>query len=120
MVKFTLPFMLSTLFFASIVHASSPDNLVLAVAKQGNLSEKQAADSVQLVFNALQVELEAGRPVLIRNFGRFYLQERDARKGRNPKSGAEIDIPAKRYPRFASADGLKQVMNNVAPSSQKK
>lgn len=104
-----------SLSFTASSWAESRDELVLRVAKQGNISEDQARSEINRVFSAIEAELKDGRNVTIKNFGRFSLSNREARKGRNPRTGAVIDIPAKKYPRFLSADGFKQRMNETAP-----
>ncbi len=98
------------LCFSGVAFAS-PENLVQTLSKTASVSDQDATKQIQNVFAAVEAELKAGRDVTIRNFGRFYLQEREARKGRNPKTGAEIAIPAKSYPRFTSSDKLKDVVN---------
>lgn len=85
--------------------------LVLAVAKEAGVSEAEATKQVQVVFKALGEELAGGRDVTVRNFGKFYVSHREARVGRNPQTGASIDIPAKRYPKFRSSEKLKSALN---------
>lgn len=87
------------------------EKLELSMAKQWNISEEQAAEQIRTLFSTIQTELSAGNDVLIRNFGKFHVQTREARKGRNPKTGAEIQIPTKRYPRFNSSEKLTEALN---------
>ena len=92
-------------------HAASTPAVVVALAKQSGISEVQAKQQIDQVTLAIKAELMAGRDVTITNFGKFYVQERDAHVGRNPKTGAPLQIEAKRYPRFVSADRFKDEMN---------
>ncbi len=100
--------------------AASDNGLVAGVAKARGISEAEAQVSVDAVFAALEGELKEGRDVTIKNFGKFHLQERAARTGRNPKTGEPLAIPAKKYPRFASSDKLKASVNGGAVSASAK
>ena len=91
--------------------AESPRGFVTAYAKAASVSEDLAQQQVSALFGALTDELKAGREVSVRNFGKFSVKQREARKGRNPKTGAALDIPAKRYPRFTASDSLKNGLN---------
>lgn len=94
-----------------IANAASDNGLVAQVAKEAKVSEDQAQVQVDAVFSALRSELLAGRDVTIKNFGRFEVSERQARTGRNPKTGEAIEIGARRYPHFVSSDKLKETFN---------
>lgn len=91
--------------------ASNQTAVVTALAKQAGVSEDLARKQIESVISAIKSELVAGRDVTIPNFGRFYVSDQAAREGRNPRTGAKIQIPAKRYPKWTSADGFKVVMN---------
>ena len=108
---FLLALALSLGIYVAPARAERTDNLVKAVAKEAGVNEEQAEKEIAAVFSAVQSELEAGREGSIRKFGRFWIQERTARQGRNPKTGAAISIPAKKYPKFASSDLLKNGIN---------
>lgn len=90
---------------------AATDNLSKRLASELKVSESDADKQVDAVIEAIKSELVAGNEVVIRNFGRFYIQARDAREGRNPKTGEKLQIPARKYPKFASADGLKKAVN---------
>lgn len=81
------------------------------LASYANISQEEAHDRLNLVFSFIAQELQAKREVAIRGFGKFKLQHRTARKGRNPKTGNPIEIPAKDYPKFQSSDLLKEKVN---------
>jgi DNA-binding protein HU-beta len=101
----------SCFLFAHSAYAERTDNLVRALAKQSSIADQQAEEQIHAVFSAVQEELRAGREVNIRKFGRFWVQDRNARQGRNPKTGAPVQIPAKKYPKFSSSDVLKTSLN---------
>lgn len=90
---------------------ASEGDLAARLAEKQSISQDDAKQQVAAVFTSLAEELSAGKDITVRRFGKFYVQHRDARKGRNPKTGAEIQIPAKRYPKFSSSDVLKAQLN---------
>ena len=83
------------------------------LASKADLSKAKAAEIVDIIFSTepgngiIAVELDAGRKVSIFGFGTFSTKSRSARKGRNPATGATIDIPARKYAHFAPSKGLK-------------
>ncbi len=60
--------------------------------------------------SATHEELKSGEDIFLPGLGRFEAVDRSARKGRNPKTGEEIDIPAKRVPKFIPAKALKEAI----------
>ncbi len=58
-----------------------------------------------------QAELKRGNEVTLPGLGKLFVKETAARKGRNPATGAEIDIPAKKAPKFSAAKALKDAVN---------
>ena len=101
------------LFLAVAVplQSSFATGLVGTLATEQGISEDTAKEQIKVVFSALKTELKKGNDVSIRKFGRFYLQDRKAREGRNPRTGDKIQIPAKKYPKFVSSDSFKAEMN---------
>ena len=87
--------------------------LAQKLADKADISQKQAGEIVDTIFSTkpgegiIAVELDAGRKVSISGFGTFSTKQRSARKGRNPATGEEIQIPARKYAHFAPAKGLK-------------
>ncbi len=84
------------------------------LAKKTGLTQSAAQDVVDAIFSTesgegiIAVELDAGNKVTISGFGTFSTKSRAARKGRNPATGAEITIPARKYAHFSPAKGLKE------------
>ena len=85
-------------------------DLVSLVASNTKLSKKEAADAVDLVFNFVKETLSKDEKVQLIGFGTFEVRERAARKGRNPQTGAEIEIPASKAPAFKPGKALKEAV----------
>lgn len=85
--------------------------LVAKVAEVASISKKDAASAVDAVFNSITDALQGGDRVQLVGFGTFEVRERSARKGRNPQTGAEIDIPASKVPAFKPGKALKDAVN---------
>ncbi len=75
-------------------------------AKTG-LSKSQATTAVESVFDEIATALASGEKVSITGFGTFETKERQARTGRNPRTGKEIQIAASKSAGFRSGKGLK-------------
>jgi DNA-binding protein HU-beta len=73
-------------------------------------SKKEAELAVSAVFAAMQKALKKGGDVTIIGFGTFGVAKRKARKGRNPQTGVEIKIAAKKVPVFKAGKGLKDAV----------
>jgi len=84
-------------------------DLVAQVAKKANLTNKAAKDSVQAVFGTISEALKRGEKVVVTGFGTFLVRKRASRKGRNPQTGAEIQIPATVTPGFTAGKSLKRL-----------
>jgi DNA-binding protein HU-beta len=56
----------------------------------------------------VQSELKSGNQIQITGFGKFYVQERDARQGINPQTKQRINIPASKVPKFTAGNALKE------------
>jgi len=86
-------------------------DLINAVAEKSELSKKDATKAVDAVFETVSDALKDGDKVQLIGFGNFEVRERSARKGRNPQTGAEIDIPASKVPAFKPGKALKDAVN---------
>jgi len=85
-------------------------DLVAQVAKKASLTAKAAKDAVSAVFNTMSDALKRGEKVVVTGFGTFMVRRRAARKGRNPQTGAEIQIPATKTPGFTAGKSLKRLV----------
>jgi DNA-binding protein HU-beta len=87
--------------------------LAQSLAKNADITQAKAAEVVDAIFSTeagqgiIASELDSGGKVTISGFGTFSTKSRAARKGRNPATGQEIQIPARNYTHFAPAKGLK-------------
>lgn len=84
--------------------------LVSAVAEKSEISKKDAAKAVDAVFATIEEALAKGDKVQLIGFGTFEVRERAARKGRNPQTGDEIEIPASKVPAFKPGKALKEAV----------
>ena len=84
--------------------------LVEAVAEKMNTTKKEAEAAVSAFTETVKEALAEGKKVQLVGFGNFEVRERAARKGRNPQTGEEIDIPATKVPAFKPGKGFKDVV----------
>jgi integration host factor subunit beta len=85
--------------------------LVEEVARAADLTKKDSEVIVEEVFKNIIQALNRGEKIELRGFGSFRVRRRDARRGRNPKTGEPVDIPAKRVPYFKPGKELKELIN---------
>ncbi|MFD2612009.1 HU family DNA-binding protein [Paenibacillus gansuensis] len=85
--------------------------LITKVAETTELSKKDVTKAVDAVFEAISEALSGGDKVQLVGFGNFEVRERSARKGRNPQTGEEIEIPASKVPAFKPGKALKDGIN---------
>ena len=85
--------------------------LVEDVAEAAELTKKDAERLVEIVFESIIETLNQGEKIELRGFGSFRVRERGARRGRNPKTGDPVSIPAKRVPYFKPGKELKELIN---------
>ncbi len=85
--------------------------LVDAVAKEAGLTKADASKALEAFIEVVSKALKKGDEVRVTNFGTFAVTKRAATKGRNPRTGAEIKIPASKQPKFRAGKGLKDAVN---------
>ena len=85
-------------------------DLINAVAANANLTKKDAEAAVNAVVSAIADSLKKGEKVQLIGFGTFEVRERGARTGRNPQTGATIQIAASKVPAFVAGKGLKDAI----------
>lgn len=86
--------------------------LIAAVAKEADLTKKDAEAAVNAVTGVITDALKAGDKVQLVGFGTFETRERAARTGKNPRTGEEIEIAASKVPAFKAGKALKDTVNN--------
>jgi DNA-binding protein HU-beta len=87
-------------------------DLVNHVADTASLTKTVADKAVSAVFDAITAALGRGEEVSVLGFGGFSVTERAARQGRNPQTGATIEIAASRAPTFKAGKRLKDAVNS--------
>ena len=86
--------------------------LVTKVAeKNPHLTLRDVEGIVGVVFDQITSALSEGRRVELRGFGAFSTRDRDARTGRNPRTGSAVDVDAKRVPYFKPGKELRERLN---------
>jgi integration host factor subunit beta len=91
-------------------HMTKAD-LVEQVTAIGDLTRRDGEVIVDTLFDAVIGALKSGDKIEIRGFGSFRTRQRNARTGRNPKTGAKVDVPAKRVPFFKPSKELRDSVN---------
>lgn len=85
------------------------------------LNKREAKEFVELFFDKIRIALEAGDSVKLSGFGNFAVRDKNPRPGRNPKTGEEIPITARRVVSFKASQKLKdRVAANADAHSQDK
>lgn len=80
-------------------------------------SKKESAEIVELVFDTIKTTLESGEKIKISGFGNFVVRDKKPRVGRNPQTGEEIEISARRVITFRPSQVLKAALNSAVPVS---
>ncbi len=84
--------------------------LIEAIAQNADISKAAAGKALDGMVEAVTAALKGGDTVTLVGFGTFYVGERAARNGRNPKTGAPLKIAAARTPKFRAGKALKDAM----------
>lgn len=84
--------------------------LIESVANDSNISKADASKAVDSVLSGITGALKNGEKVTLVGFGAFSVTERKARKGRNPRTGEEIEIAASKRPKFFAGKALKEAI----------
>ena len=85
--------------------------LIVNVAEKAKLDRKSAEKAVAATFETIKNALVEGDKVQVLGFGTFENRTRAARKGRNPRTGEEIEIQSSKLPSFKAGKGLKEAVN---------
>jgi integration host factor subunit beta len=93
-------------------------DLIEEVSRVVEMTRKESEVIVEAIFDSIVRSLRSGDKIEIRGFGSFRTRQRQPRIGRNPKTGARVEVPAKKIPYFKPSKELKDVVNNsAAPGS---
>jgi DNA-binding protein HU-beta len=91
--------------------AMTKNELIALVADKTSMTKTAAASAVDATFDAITTTLSGGGDVKIMGFGNFRVVKRSAREGRDPRTGAPVQIKAANRPRFSAGKGLKEAVN---------
>jgi integration host factor subunit alpha len=86
-------------------------DIVEVVHNRTGFSKKESSEAVESILEILKEELEEGEKVKLSGFGNFVIRQKDVRKGRNPKTGQEMEITARRVLTFKPSQKLKDYIN---------
>ena len=86
--------------------------LIEEVSRDVEMTRKDSEVIVEAIFDSVVRALRSGDKIEIRGFGSFHTHQRQARVGRNPKTCARVEVPAKRVPSFKPSKELKDLVNS--------
>ena len=84
--------------------------LIDKIASASKISKSAAGQAIDTILDSIKASLKKGNKVTLVGFGTFGVSKRKARKGRNPRTGAEIKIAARKVPKFTAGKGLKDAV----------
>ena len=88
-------------------------DLIEEVSRVVDMTRKESEVIVEAIFDSIVRSLRGGDKIEIRGFGSFRTRQRQPRIGRNPKTGARVEVPAKKIPYFKPSKELKDLVNNA-------
>jgi integration host factor subunit alpha len=91
--------------------ALTKNTLIEKIIEETKLSKKASTDSIEAILEIMKSTLESGDDILVSGFGKFSVNEKNARKGRNPATGDDLMLPAKKVVTFKCSGKLKDRMN---------
>jgi integration host factor subunit beta len=100
-----------------IEHTMTKADLVEEVTRVTELPRKESEAAVETIFDSIIAALQADDKIEIRGFGSFRTRQRRGRTGRNPKTGAKVEVPPKKIPFFKPSKELKDYVNNPQAAS---
>src|SRR2546429_2547305 len=86
-------------------------DLIEQIAQAAEISKSAAERAVDALVNSVKTSLRKGEDVTLVGFGTFYAAARAARTGRNPRTGAAVEIKAAKLPKFRAGKALKDTIN---------
>ena len=86
------------------------EEMITTMAKESGITKKQATQALESFMNGVTGQLKKGKKVSFSGFGTFSISKRKARTGRNPQTGATIQIPASKVPVFRAGKRLKEAV----------
>jgi len=86
-------------------------DLVALMAKEAGITKSAAEKALEAFLNGVKGALEKGDKVTLVGFGTFLVAQRAARRGRNPQTKEEINIPASKVPKFKPGKAMRELVN---------
>ena len=93
-------------------------DLIEEVSKVVEMTRKDSEVIVEAIFDSVVRSLRGGDKIEIRGFGSFRTRQRQPRIGRNPKTGARVEVPPKRIPYFKPSKELKDLVNEQVAAAE--
>jgi integration host factor subunit alpha len=91
--------------------ALTKDSIINEIYDQCGLSKRKSVEAVEFLLETIKQTLESGEDVLISRFGKFCVKEKNERRGRNPWTGEDLPLRAKRIVTFQCSKVLREKMN---------
>jgi integration host factor subunit alpha len=91
--------------------ALTKDEMASTISEVLLIDKKKATESVEKIIEIIKSTLESGEDVLMSGFGKFCVNEKDQRKGRNPATGKDLILPARKIVTFKCSGKLRQRVN---------
>jgi integration host factor subunit beta len=88
-------------------------DLIEEILRVTELPRRESETIVETIFDSIIQSLQKGEKIEIRGFGSFRTRQRRGRVGRNPKTGAKVEVPAKKIPFFKPSKELKDFVNSA-------
>src|ERR1700676_4480023 len=93
-------------------HTVTKAEIVEEVSRETEMPRKESEAVVETIFDSIIGALQADDKIEIRGFGSFRTRQRRGRTGRNPKTGAKVEVPPKKIPYFKPSKELKDYVNS--------
>jgi len=94
-----------------LIGTFTKSHLIDAIAEQNGFTKKKSSETVETILELIKSELESGEDVLISGFGKFCVKDKRERRGRNPATGEDMMLAARRVVTFRSSGKLRESMN---------
>lgn len=91
--------------------ALTKQTIIEKIAEKNNLKPSEAKDSIETLLEIMKSTLESGEDVMVSGFGKFQVNEKAPRKGRNPATGEDMVLDGRRVVTFKVAGGLRDKVN---------
>ena len=88
-------------------------DIIESVYEKVGFSKKESSEIVEMVFETMKKTLEKGEKIKISGFGKFEVRQKNTRRGRNPQTGTELQIPARKVLSFKPSQVLKNALAGV-------